>query len=69
MTGSSKENTDPAWEFYDLKNDPHENHNAYNESEYQDIIKEMKLELQKQREYYGDIDSNYPELQEALENN
>ena len=69
MTGSSKVNTDPAWEFYDLQKDLHENHNSYNDSEYQSIIKEMKLELQKQREYYGDIDSNYPELQEALENN
>ena len=28
MTGSCKENTDPAWEFYDLKKDPHENHNC-----------------------------------------
>ena len=69
MTGSSKENTIPTWEFYDLKKDPHENHNSYNVPEYQDIIKEMKIELQKQRKYYGDMDSYYPELQDITKLN
>lgn len=63
MTGSSQENTNPAWEFYDLKKDPNENHNAYNDKTYIAIIKKMKLELQKQREHYGDIDEKYPEIQ------
>lgn len=66
MTGSSKKNTEPAWEFYDLKKDQNENHNAYNNSEYQNIIIKMKIELQKQREYYGDTDDNYPEIQDAI---
>lgn len=66
MTGSSDKKTTPAWEFYDLKNDPHENHNAYNDPEYAEIIKEMKKELKRQRDLYGDTDKEYPEMQEIL---
>jgi len=69
MTGTSKETTPPAWEFYDLKKDPRENHNAYRDKEYQDIIKEMKKELQKQRKLVGDTDSRYPELQKIIKEN
>ena len=66
MTGSSKETTVPAWEFYDMDKDPKENHNAYNDSEYAEIIKKMKIELQKQREIFGDTDSKYPTMQEIF---
>ena len=69
MTGSSKENTEPAWEFYDLTKDPHEDNNAYHDPNYQSIIKEMKIELLKQRELYGDTDSKYPALQDAVKSN
>jgi len=63
MTGSSKETTAPAWEFYDMDKDPKENYNAFNDPAYMEIIKEMKIELQKQREIFGDTDSQYPEMQ------
>ena len=66
MTGSSEEITEPAWEFYDLEKDPKENHNAYNDPTYVEIIKEMKLELQKQREVAGDTDKNYPVMIEIF---
>jgi arylsulfatase A-like enzyme len=66
MTGSSKETTEPAWEFYDLQKDPHENHNAYNDPEYKTIIKEMKLDLLKQSERYGDTHTKHPKLQEIF---
>ncbi|PIA79422.1 acetylglucosamine-6-sulfatase [Gaetbulibacter sp. 4G1] len=66
MTGSSKESTKPAWEFYDLEKDPNENHNAYNDSEYSEIIKDMKKELIKQREIYRDTDEKYPQLQDIF---
>ncbi len=68
MTGSSKESTTPAWEFYDLEKDPHENHNAYNDASYSDIIKEMKIELKKQRQIFDDTDLKYAELQEIFSN-
>ena len=67
MTGSSKESTAPAWEFYDLEKDPHENYNAYNEESYSDIIKDMKLELIKLREAYGDTDEKYEILQDIFD--
>jgi len=69
MTGVSKETSMPAWEFYDLEKDPGENHNLYDNEEYTAIIAEMKIELQKQREFYGDTDENYPELQNLYNSN
>ena len=33
------------WEFYDLKADPNEMNNAYNNPEYKDIIAKLKVEL------------------------
>ena len=69
MTGVSKETTPPAWEFYDLLEDPHEDRNAYDNPAYADIISEMKNELNKQREFYGDIDENFPVIQEMLAQN
>ncbi|MFV0605647.1 MAG: sulfatase [Niabella sp.] len=45
MTGSSDEATSPAWEFYDLKTDPGEMHNAINKKEYQKAIRKMKKQL------------------------
>ncbi len=59
--------TVPAWEFYDLEKDPHENHNAYKDDEYSSIIKRMKIELLKQREAVGDMDGDYPVMQDILE--
>ena len=68
MTGSSKITSEPAWEFFDLKKDPKENHNAYNDPAYSEIIKEMKIELQQQRELVGDTDVKYPIMQNLFEN-
>ena len=68
MTGSSKESTTPAWEFYDLEKDPHENHNAYNDEAYSEIIKDMKMELKKQRQNFGDTDAKYVQMQNIFKN-
>lgn len=62
MTGVSEQTTPPAWEFYDLEKDPNENRNAYNDTAYAAVIAEMKTELVKQREIYGDTDVGYPEI-------
>ncbi|MBK7107025.1 MAG: sulfatase [Ignavibacteriae bacterium] len=45
-----------AWEFYDLEKDPDEINNVYENSDYQAIIKELKIELQNLREKYKDTD-------------
>jgi len=68
MTRTSKSATEPAWEFFDLKKDPYETHNAYNDPNYKKIISEMKLDLLEQRELLGDTDINYPEMKEILNN-
>lgn len=66
MTGVSKEISEPAWEFYDLEKDPGENKNLYHDPAYTGIITDMKIELQKQREFYEDLDEDHPEIQELL---
>jgi len=58
----------PSWEFYDLQKDPKESRNLYNDSEYVEVIKEMKQELMDLRNQYGDKDEEYPKLNELLEN-
>ena len=68
MTGSPKESTTPQWEFYDLEKDPKENRNAYNDPKYTQVIREMKLDLQKQRLEIEDTDAQYPEMQEIFNN-
>jgi arylsulfatase A-like enzyme len=42
------------WEFYDLKEDPNELNNLYNNPEYYDLIGELKKELKEQQKKYGD---------------
>ncbi len=66
LAGTKKENTEPAWEFYDLKEDPKENHNAYDDAQYTKVIKEMKVELLKQKALAGDDDKVFPEMQEIF---
>ncbi|MBK8946858.1 MAG: sulfatase [Ignavibacteriae bacterium] len=45
-----------AWELYDLEKDPNELNNVYENQEYQSVISEMKIELQKLQEKYDDTD-------------
>ncbi len=65
--GSEDKVSTPAWEFHDLVNDPHENHNAYNDKEYASVIKEMKKELLLLREETGDTDRDTPRMKEIIE--
>ena len=69
ITLSDTENFDftPAWDFYDLEEDPHENHNLYNDPKYAPIIRQMKKDLLNLRKEVGDTDEKYPEMQELLE--
>jgi len=43
-----------AWEFYDLKKDPHELNNVYDNPAYANTVKELSAELRRLREEYGD---------------
>ncbi len=64
---TKEEQPDKYWEFFDLEKDPKELHNAYSDSEYQDIISEMKAEILKQRNMLGDTDADNPEILEIIE--
>jgi len=55
--------TDAEWEFYDLKKDPKEMNNLYNNPKYCKLIAKLKAELLKQKKDLDDTDDAYPELQ------
>ncbi|WP_066631385.1 sulfatase family protein [Labilibacter marinus] len=56
-----------AWEFYDLKNDPQELNNKYNDPNYATIIHDMKEDLKQQRIELNETDKNYPALNNIIE--
>ena len=58
--------TPVAWEFYDLKNDPKEMNNLYNDPNYASIILDLKERLKSKREELKEDDSIYPEIQESI---
>jgi len=67
VNGYTEENQPKKyWDFFDLDKDPQEIHNAYSDPEYQDIIKELKAEILKQRGALGDTDVDNPEIQEII---
>jgi Arylsulfatase A and related enzymes len=43
-----------VWELYDLQEDPTEMNNLYGKPEYDSIVKELKLELEKLQKQYND---------------
>jgi len=47
------------WEFYDLKNDPQELKNSYDNPEYKSMIEEMKKDLDKLRKQYDLTPDNF----------
>ncbi len=63
---SAKEQPQKYWDFFDLKEDPKQLHNAYNDPKYQEIIQQMKAEIIQQREMLGDTDKDNPEILEII---
>lgn len=59
--------TPPAWEFYDLKKDPREMNNAYQDPAYKDIIADLKNQLVTLREDLNETDKNYPHIQKVID--
>ena len=52
------------WEFYDLKNDPEELHNLYENPKFKALIDAHKLQLEALRKDYGE-DSDFSEQSDA----
>ena len=66
--GTHSEPTNPGWELYDLRNDPFELQNVYNNVRYQDTVTELKKELHRLKSELGDEDETYPEMMQLLQN-
>ena len=51
--------TPPGWELYDMENDPAEMNNLYGNSEYAEVIANLKRQLKELRRQYGEDDPKY----------
>jgi arylsulfatase A-like enzyme len=69
LVGTENIPTTPAWEFFDLQEDPHELHNAIDDAQYQKTIADMKVELIRQRKLVKDTDENFPIIQDIMDAN
>jgi arylsulfatase A-like enzyme len=59
--------TPPAWEFYDLRKDPKENVNQYDNPEYKSVVNEMKEQLKALREQHKDTDEEFPHIKQVVD--
>ena len=66
-TSFTIEPTPPAWEFYDLRVDPFENHNQYNNPDYSTLIKNLKDQLAEIRTNLGETDESRPHIQKVID--
>ncbi|MFK8115106.1 MAG: sulfatase [Rubripirellula sp.] len=64
---NGKNLTPPAWELYDLKNDPSESNNVYDDPAYADVRMELKAQFAKLRQDIGDDGSHYPECEKIVQ--
>lgn len=60
------ESTPKAWELYDLKKDPEEVVNRYDDPDYQEVIADLKAKLAAMREELREGDGTYPHLEEVI---
>ena len=61
--------TPPAWELYDLKNDPFEMNNLYGQSGYEKVTSSLKNNLKSLRTEFDETDENYPHIQSIIDKN
>jgi len=59
--------TPPAWELYDLRNDPKEVVNQYDNPEYAPTVAKLKEQLAALRTEVGDTGEHYPECEKVLQ--
>ena len=67
-SGAVQEPTPAGWELYDMKNDPFELKNLYDDPAYADIVAELREKLKAVKRAYGDTDEQYPELRGVFNN-
>ena len=59
--------TPVAWELYDLKKDPGEMKNVYDDPEYAEIVSKLKDQLYQMREDLNETDKDYPRVQRVID--
>jgi arylsulfatase A-like enzyme len=59
--------TPPGWELYDLKNDPSENVNLYDDPAHAKLVVELKERLARLRKKVGDTGENFPEVEKVVQ--
>jgi N-acetylglucosamine-6-sulfatase len=62
-----KNQTPPAWELYDLTNDPHEMNNVYDDPSYAKIRDQLKAQFAQLRKDIGDDGSHYPQCEQVVQ--
>ncbi len=53
-SGAHPPDTPPEWELYDMRNDPREMHNLYNDPKHAPLVKQLKAELDRLQKEAGD---------------
>ncbi|WP_066631579.1 sulfatase family protein [Labilibacter marinus] len=59
--------TPPAWELYDLKKDPKEMNNVYDDPAYAEVKVMLKEKLKNLRTEVGDTDENYAHIKKVVD--
>ena len=62
--GARDEPSEPGWELYDLRDDPFQLRNVYNDPQYADVREDLTERLFELKEDLDDTDDAYPELLE-----
>ena len=65
--GAQPTPTQPGWELYDLRHDPHEMENVYHQPSYRLVTAELKRQLLELKDELGDRDEKYPALMKVRE--
>jgi uncharacterized sulfatase len=59
--------TPVAWELYDLRNDPAEMKNVYDDPEYAEVVIQLKAQLHQMRQEFNETDEDYPRVQKVID--
>lgn len=62
-----KDQTPPAWEMYDMVNDPQELNNIYDDEAHAEIREQLKSQFADLRKQVGDDGSHYPECEKVVQ--
>lgn len=59
--------TPPAWELYDLRKDPQEKVNVYDDPAYKELVAELKQRFADLRRRVGDTGEDYPKVEAIIQ--